>query len=1298
VSGTFFRCQLSPPFDLEFPDTEGISISGYPLASITSEAFNALMHPDDAEPHREIISAAIKNKTSFDVFYRLMHKDGHYRWVRSQGKAVYDESGTPQFIEGFVTDITEKKELALAAEEARSDAQELSAKLANILEGTLDCVMSIDANFKLTYANEKAIKQVRKNGHPDWDGKTLVDEDLKKSPFWDTISTAISRQKPAYAEAYSPAMDLWFELFVKPDGNGGITLFYRDISERKKLELAAETARKDTEKLNEKLSNMLESTLDCVMSFDSQWNLVFYNQRTVEQIRKSGFPDWDGDVTTLYPMKDSFCWESLNRAMYDREPARSEAFMPHDGQWCDVYVVPDGDGVTVFFRDISDRKKLEKVEMEHAEKLRVMLESTLDCVMSYDRDWNLTYANGRAMDEGRRNGVEDWTDNLKTLISGEDEAVRDVMRRAKEDGEPGRIETYSSVADEWYDIYAVPDGDGITIFYRNISDRKQLEQVEAEHAEKLRLMLESTLDCVLSYDRDWNLTYANGRAKDEFSRFGIESWSGEYLFQSLANDTAVADVIKRAMDHDEPGSIEVFSRTAGEWYNIYATPDGNGITIFHRNISGRKQLEEEKARQAENLKVTLDSIPDMVWATDADGLGQYFNRAVEDFTGITREDFLSSQHVPNKNLVHPEDRREAVRRWKEALVTGRGYQAELRMLHCSGKYRWVLSRAWPQKDKNGKVLKWYGSATDINDRVLADRKLRESEILQGSLMDSTPDYVLITDLEGKIQTINNPQSPEDGLPDPDTLVGKKWTDRWPPKGRRAMQRAIRKARKGESARFNGLCPTANGDEKWWDANVSPIRDDNGKIRRLLCIIRDITEIKATERRLRIASEQDFLTGLPNRRVLKRHLKRVVAKARDRGNPVGLMLLDLDHFKHVNDTYGHLAGDHLLRVISKRLAACVSETGFVARLGGDEFAIVLSDITDEMELVSAATQVLAKLEAPVNYKGKPLGNSMSIGCAMFPRDALDAHGLLKHADMSLYDLKASGRGGIQMFNAELKEAVERTATQLTAARKVIHDDTVEPFYQPKIRLKDGTLTGFEALLRWWCPGNGIQLPGTVSEAFNDYELSTKIGGLMQSRVFSDIAGWLDAGHHVPSVSINASPAEFLRDDYAERLLKRIAEFGFEPSLIEVEITEHVFLEHRSQQVIRGLQMLKDSGIRVALDDFGTGHSSLSHLRDFPVDVLKLDRSFISRMIDKDSIMAIVNAIIQLGPSIGLEVVAEGVETPEQYKILRDAGCDTGQGYLFARAMDAEAAESWLKAGGWPLDTSARSRPFPYRKVA
>jgi EAL domain-containing protein (putative c-di-GMP-specific phosphodiesterase class I) len=258
----------------------------------------------------------------------------------------------------------------------------------------------------------------------------------------------------------------------------------------------------------------------------------------------------------------------------------------------------------------------------------------------------------------------------------------------------------------------------------------------------------------------------------------------------------------------------------------------------------------------------------------------------------------------------------------------------------------------------------------------------------------------------------------------------------------------------------------------------------------------------------------------------------------------------------------------------------------------------------------------------------------------------------------------------MFHNYMREEAQKVASQLSLARVAICEESVIPHYQPKIELSSGRVCGFEALLRWHHPSRGMQAPDTVAEAFKDYELASKIGELMQTKVFGDIRSWQRAGIGFGRVSINAAPAEFLRDDYAERLLGRLAQYQVPGELIEVEVTEHVFLERGSEYVSRALKLLNESGIRISLDDFGTGYSSLSHLRDFPVDVVKIDRSFISKMVEEPEIRAIVSAVIDLAASLSIEVVAEGIETEEQEAMLRSQSCALGQGYLFGRAVIAD----------------------------
>ncbi|MEO6358983.1 MAG: EAL domain-containing protein, partial [Sphingomicrobium sp.] len=275
---------------------------------------------------------------------------------------------------------------------------------------------------------------------------------------------------------------------------------------------------------------------------------------------------------------------------------------------------------------------------------------------------------------------------------------------------------------------------------------------------------------------------------------------------------------------------------------------------------------------------------------------------------------------------------------------------------------------------------------------------------------------------------------------------------------------------------------------------------------------------------------------------------------------------------------------------------------------------------------------------------------------------------KTADTALYALKSAGRGGTKLFHGYMLEEAEKAASQLGLARDALNGKTVVPVYQQKVEIDSGVVVGFEALLRWKHPVKGLQLPATVEEAFKDYELAAKIGELMQRAVAKDIRSWLSRGLHFGHVAINAAPAEFLRDDYSERLLTILDEHQVPASYIEIEVTEHALLEQGPEYVARALAKLKEAGCSVSLDDFGTGYSSLAHLRDFSVDLVKIDKSFVGQMIEDPEIASIVSAVINLARSINIEVVAEGVETPDQLLMLRSMGCQLAQGHLFGKAVE------------------------------
>lgn len=783
----------------------------------------------------------------------------------------------------------------------------------------------------------------------------------------------------------------------------------------------------------------------------------------------------------------------------------------------------------------------------------------------------------------------------------------------------------------------------------------------------LAQVLESTSDCILSLDRDWRFTYLNGRARAELQ--SAKELMGENVldaFPQLA-ETPFWTCYQRVMATRQPCRLEDFMPGLNSWYEVYAVPTDEGITVFFQNIDARKRGVEALQEQEVQFKKTLNNIPQMVWATLPDGHHDYFNQPWYEFTGVPEG---STDGEAWNGLFHPEDQELAWTVWRRSLDTGEPYEIEYRLRHRSGEYRWVLGRAWAERDQTNKIVRWYGTCTDIHDRVCAQQDFQESQLFQQSLLEASADCIKVLSLDGMLEFMNGPGCRALDLESIDQFRGKTWPSLWPVESRSSAQNAVDEARLGKVSRFAGHFPTARGKPKWWDVVTSPIRNEAGEVVRLLSISRDVTAIRETADQLKWASEHDALTYLPNRRAFNAHLQAAILRAMSRGVSTALLLLDLDHFKHINDTLGHSAGDHLLRVFADRLKSVTRQGDFVARLGGDEFAVILENIADEKSISEAGEALVSRLKAPVTYDGRVISGSASIGGAIYPRDAQTANELMKSADTALYALKAAGRGGTKMFQNHMRGEAQRVASQLSLARTAVTDRSVVPHYQPKVHLQTGLIAGFEALLRWQHPTRGMQDPATVLEAFKDYELASKVGELMHEKVLEDISIWLRRGVDLNHISLNAAPAEFLRDDYAEKLLSRMECYQVSSSLIEIEITEHVFLERGAQYVARALGKLKQAGVRISLDDFGTGHSSLSHLRDFPVDVVKIDRSFVGQMIKDDEVAAIVRAVVDLSHSLSLKVVAEGVETAAHRDFLKVMGCDFGQGWFFGKAVPAD----------------------------
>lgn len=426
---------------------------------------------------------------------------------------------------------------------------------------------------------------------------------------------------------------------------------------------------------------------------------------------------------------------------------------------------------------------------------------------------------------------------------------------------------------------------------------------------------------------------------------------------------------------------------------------------------------------------------------------------------------------------------------------------------------------------------------------------------------------------------------------------------------------------------------------------------------------------ALSKELRHAADHDVLTGLPHRGVFHRKLRAAMEDAERNDTRVALMLVDVDHFKQINDSLGHDVGDAMLRGFAVRLRAVLRKSDTVARLGGDEFGILLTGIRRDDQIAAVIRSLQSRLQEPIEYNGRMVDCRASIGVAIYPDHAATPERLSKCSDLALAEAKRT-RNCTEIFTPDLAEEFERGSRMLAVAKEGIEGQRIVAHYQPKIDLKSGVLVGLEALVRCDKAGTAPILPEMFALAFADRHLAVAISQQMFVQVLDDVRAWVDQGLQFGHVAINACAADFQADDFAERLLEQIDARQLDPRLIELEVTEGVFLGRGAHHVARALTMLSGQGMRIALDDFGTGYASLTHLKQFPVDVLKIDRSFVDGIGRNPDDTAIVRALIGLGSSLGIETVAEGIETWQQAEFVTAHGCNVGQGFLFSAARSRD----------------------------
>ena len=705
-------------------------------------------------------------------------------------------------------------------------------------------------------------------------------------------------------------------------------------------------------------------------------------------------------------------------------------------------------------------------------------------------------------------------------------------------------------------------------------------------------------------------------------------------------------------------------------------------TSVLQDITERKQADAALRANEANLRQITSQVPGMVFQVQMTHEGSrkysFVSDGVRQLYGVEPGDVLADGNLL-QTFRHPDDNPMVDLEVRQTMYSGLPNTTQFRLRFGDGRIKWVeMSSSGASAVPEGFVIS--GVMIDITERKRAEAELKESEALWKLALDSTGDGVWDWYLQTGVETFSNRFVEMYGYTQGEILNRAEACDAL------AHPDDMDQMLRDRQAHFDGLTPTyvnehrmlcKDGSYKWILARGMVIsRDDQGKPLRMIGTHTDISGRKQSEALIWHQANFDILTGLPNRRMLRDRLEQDIKKSRRDGSELAILFIDLDHFKEVNDTLGHDRGDLLLIEAARRIRGTVRAADTVARMGGDEFTIVLSEITDTASLERITQDILNAMAAVFRLGDEQVYISASIGITMYPTDGTDVDELFKNADQSLYVAKGGGRNRFSFFTASLQEAAQNRLRITHDLRIGLAEQQFMMVYQPIVDLASGTVHKAEALIRWQHPDRGLISPAEFIPIAETSGIIVEIGNWVFQQASVQVKLWRENLHPQFQISINKSPVQFHHaGNRHSAWVDQLVALGLPGSAIAVEITEGLLLD-ANPEVGRKLLQMRDSGIQVSLDDFGTGYSALSYLQKFDIDYIKIDRSFVRDAKPGSTDLALCKAIILMAHELGLKVIAEGIETAQQRDLLAAAGCDFGQGYLFARPMSAADLEAHL----------------------